>query len=154
MTSLLRGVIQSGTATAAAGLSSSIAGKTGTTNGYVDAWFVGYSPQIVAGAWTGFDDNKTIGYGETGGKAALTIWKEYMTSALKIVGEGDFEIPKGITNVLINKETGKLTSGDDPRAFRETFVEGFTPDAKRIINNPNQQLADPNLIEEDFFDNQ
>jgi penicillin-binding protein 1A len=154
MTSLLKGVIQSGTAASASGLSSSIAGKTGTTNGYVDAWFVGYSPNIIAGAWTGFDDNKTIGYGETGGKASLSIWKDYMAEALKTLGEGEYEVPKGITNVLINKDTGKLTSGDDPRAFRETFVDGFTPNSRKVINNPDQQLSDPNLIEEDFFDTQ
>jgi penicillin-binding protein 1A len=126
MTQLLRGVVQHGTGQSAAELSPNIAGKTGTTNDYVDAWFVGFSPNVVTAVWTGFDDNRTIGWGETGGRSALPIWKEYMRANIKKYGDQPFEVPAGITTEWIQKETGKRLAANIPGAFMEYFAEGAT----------------------------
>jgi penicillin-binding protein 1A len=76
-----------------------LAGKTGTTNDYVDAWFCGYQPSVVGVAWIGFDQPKRLGNGETGGSAALPIWIGYMETALKNVPEMHREVPQGMTKV-------------------------------------------------------
>jgi penicillin-binding protein 1A len=83
MTSLLQGVVQMGTATPAKRLNHPLAGKTGTTNDFTDAWFVGFSPSITCGVWIGFDEKKTLGSKETGGQAALPIWIDFMKVALQ-----------------------------------------------------------------------
>ena len=127
MTNLLKGVIQSGTGARAKRVSSFIGGKTGTTNNYVDAWFMGFSRNIVTGVWVGHDDNKTLGWPETGSKSALPIWAGYMKKAIQKYGESDFEVPAGIVNVAINKETGKPLSIGDNGVFLESFVEGTEP---------------------------
>jgi penicillin-binding protein 1A len=124
MTQLMKGVVQHGTAASAQDLSQNIAGKTGTTNDYVDAWFVGFTSNVVTAVWTGFDDNKTIGWGETGGRSALPIWKEYMRANIKRFGDQPFEAPAGITSEWIQKETGKRVAANSPGAFMEYFAEG------------------------------
>src|SRR5205085_12510663 len=83
MTSMLQEVVQHGTAIAAAGLKLPLAGKTGTTNNFTDAWFVGFSPSITCGVWVGYDEKKTLGPKETGGQAALPIWIDFMKVALQ-----------------------------------------------------------------------
>jgi penicillin-binding protein 1A len=129
MTNLLRGVVQNGTGRRARGVSSFIGGKTGTTNSYVDAWFLGFSTNIVTGVWTGFDNNKTLGWGETGSKSALPIWAAFMKDAIKKFGEEDFEAPAGIVNVLINKNSGALANSNtgDGIKLLESYVEGREP---------------------------
>jgi len=124
MTSLMKGVITSGTAASARDLSPNIAGKTGTTNDYVDAWFVGFTSNVVTGVWAGFDDNKTLGHGETGGRSALPIWKEYMRANIKKFGDQPFEIPPGVTSSWVNKETGRKAAPNSPGAIVEYFAEG------------------------------
>jgi len=98
MTDLLQSVVEEGTAQRALKLTSlaPIAGKTGTTNDFTDAWFIGFSPKIVTGVWVGRDDHKTIGKGATGGKAALPIWVDFMSGAFKKLSGGDFRVPSGI----------------------------------------------------------
>jgi penicillin-binding protein 1A len=132
MTNLLRGVTLYGTAAPAGRLSTNIGGKTGTTNNYVDALFVGFSENLVVGTWAGFDDNRPLGYGETGGKTALPMWIEYMASAIPKYGAPDFGIPDGITNVMINKETGRPVS-PGTEGFLESFVMGTEPGAENKI---------------------
>ena len=83
MTSMLRGVVQRGTAASAAALDWPLAGKTGTVNDYTDAWFVGFDPEITLGVWLGYDEKKPIGNGETGTTAALPIWIEIMKAYLE-----------------------------------------------------------------------
>ncbi len=101
MDSLMKGVVQRGTATRAAQAlkRSDLAGKTGTTNDYVDAWFCGYQPSIVGIAWIGFDQPKRLGSGETGGSAALPIWIGYMETSLKDVPEMHRNAPAGLSLV-------------------------------------------------------
>jgi penicillin-binding protein 1A len=127
MNNIMRGVIQNGTGRAAANISQNIGGKTGTTNNYVDAWFIGYGKNVVTGVWTGFDNNQTMGFGETGAKAALPIWKGFMKEALREYGDHDFSLPNGITNVYINKKTGDLAKAGQPNSLLESFVSGFEP---------------------------
>lgn len=99
VTDLLQNVIRSGTAARAAGINrlAPVAGKTGTTNDYTDAWFVGYSPRITTGVWVGKDDSTSLGKNETGARAALPIWMDFMEYALSgKYGGGNFRVPQGV----------------------------------------------------------
>lgn len=96
MTHLLTGVVQMGTATPAKALKHPVAGKTGTTNDFTDAWFVGFSPSITCGVWIGFDEKKTLGNKETGGQAALPIWIDFMKVALQGRDGEDFQPPDAV----------------------------------------------------------
>ena len=128
MTSLLEGVIQRGTGRRAAALGWPMAGKTGTTDDYKDAWFIGYTAHLAAGAWMGFDQPASLGYGEAGSRAALPIWIRFM----KKTGPGDsrnsFEIPSGIVIVEIDPDSGLLAGPDCPNRVSEVFLEGTEPE--------------------------
>ena len=93
MTSMLEAVIQHGTAIAASKLKAPLAGKTGTTNDFTDAWFIGFSPRLTAGVWVGYDEKKSLGAKETGARAALPIWIQFMTTALAGKEPGQFQPP-------------------------------------------------------------
>jgi len=93
MTSMLRDVVLHGTAIAAASMKYPLAGKTGTTNDFTDAWFVGFSPSMTAGVWIGYDEKKSLGAKETGARAALPIWMGFMKVALAGKDLGEFEPP-------------------------------------------------------------
>ncbi|MCF8057990.1 MAG: PBP1A family penicillin-binding protein [Bacteriovoracaceae bacterium] len=156
MTNLLRGVVLHGTGRSAKSVSTFLGGKTGTTNNYVDAWFLGFSQNIVTGVWTGFDENQTLGFGETGAKAALPTWKEFMAAGLKKYGEYDFRPPQGIVNVLIDKETGKPLRPGNEKGFLESFVEGTEPGGQQETDEDSQQNGPtgPILEEDDYYNNQ
>ena len=154
MTNILRGVIQNGTGASAKRISSFIGGKTGTTNNYADALFLGFSSNLALGVWTGFDDNKTLGWGETGAKAALPIWKKYMAVYLKKYGEHDFKIPNGIINVRINRETGQLAKSSDTNTIMETFIVGTEPGSKQENASPVENIENDLFTEDDYFNNQ
>ena len=98
ITTLLRAVVEEtgGTGARARSLGRTSAGKTGTTNGYFDAWYIGYTPQFVTGVWVGFDDEKTLGRGETGSSAALPIWIEYMKQVHENLPKEEFNVPDQI----------------------------------------------------------
>ncbi|HHJ38163.1 MAG: peptidase [Methylothermaceae bacteria B42] len=143
MHSLLQDVVRRGTAVKAKVLKrSDLAGKTGTTNDQRDAWFNGYASPLVAVSWVGFDSAKPLGNGETGGKAALPIWIEYMKTALKDQPENAFPMPKGIVTVPINPETGlRVTS--NAHAIHEIFREEFAPEEETAnFQNDSQQPQD------------
>jgi penicillin-binding protein 1A len=107
MTSLMQDVVRAGTATRAMSLGrSDLAGKTGTTNDFLDAWFAGYQPGLVAVSWIGFSTPRTLGSGETGGSAALPMWVNYMAVALKGVPEQPLVPPEGIATARIDPATG------------------------------------------------
>jgi penicillin-binding protein 1A len=93
MVSMLRDVVLHGTGIAAASMKYPVAGKTGTTNDFTDAWFVGFSPNLSCGVWVGFDEKKTLGAKETGARAALPIWMNFMNAALAGTDPEDFEPP-------------------------------------------------------------
>ena len=152
MSNLLKGVVQNGTGRGTRDISSFIGGKTGTTNNYVDAWFLGFSSKLVTGVWTGFDNNQTLGWGETGAKSALPIWKEFMRLGLKRYGEYDFSIPSGILNVAIDKESGKPVKSMGSGVLMESFVEGTEP-GKEVeeTETESQDISDTILEDEDYY---
>ena len=128
MNSLLRDVVQHGTATGAKVLGrQDLAGKTGTTNEQRDAWFNGYTRTNVATAWIGFDDFSPLGNAETGGVAALPMWVEFMRVALKDTPEAPLEMPEGIVKAFINPETGLLAASTSKSGIWEFFQEDHVP---------------------------
>ncbi|MFT6631777.1 MAG: penicillin-binding protein 1A [Bacteriovoracaceae bacterium] len=151
MSNLLRGVVQRGTGRNTREISSYIGGKTGTTNNYVDAWFLGFSAKVVTGVWTGFDNNQTLGFGETGAKSALPIWKSYMEASIKKFGDVDFSIPSGIVNVAIDSKTGELYR-DGPDRFMEAFVEGTEPGLEEKISDDDEPVEGRSILDsEDYY---
>ncbi len=129
LTDLLRATIEEkyGTAHRAAALGRPLAGKTGTTNDQKDAWFVGFSPELVSGVWVGHDAKEVLGKKETGGHAALPIWISYMSGALANVPVADFPVPDGIVFARVNRQTGQPTDADDPASRFQPFAEGALP---------------------------
>ena len=142
LTSILEGVIQRGTARKAnvLGFQGSVAGKTGTTNNHVDAWFCGYQADLVAIAWVGFDNPKSLGNNETGGRAALPMWMSYMSKALKGVPTAAYTPPAGITTAKINPETGLREAHG---AMTEYFLEEqLPPEADNKVDEAIKSVED------------
>ncbi len=129
MISLMSSVINNGTASSArrAGFDRPAAGKTGTTDNFSDNWFIGYTPQITAGAWVGFDDKTSIGANQTGASNALPIWTRFMLAATQYYPYKDFEIPSGILFRDVDPETGQLATDRCPETIREVFTEKTVP---------------------------
>jgi penicillin-binding protein 1A len=124
--SLMRAVIEEGTAQSLQQLKRPIAGKTGTTQNYRDAWFAGFTAEMVAVAWVGFDDGKTLGRGETGGRAALPIWQSFVQKALQGQAAQEFAEPEGVVQERIDSGSG-LLAGDAVPGRLEWFIEGTAP---------------------------
>ena len=123
---MTEGVVQRGTATTVASVGAPLGGKTGTTNDYKDAWFIGYSPDLVVGVWAGFDQPRDMGEGETGGRIAAPVFRDFMREALRGVPPTPFRIPSGVRLVRIDYETGLLPSPTTER----TLLEAFRPDTE------------------------
>ncbi len=129
---MLKGVVDRGTAYTAHTLASPIAGKTGTTNGYTDAWFMGFSPEYTVGVWTGYDDpSKSLGGGATGAEVALPIWidifKQFEEQKLR-AAKPDFEPPPGVVIVPMDLHSGRRGTGPCGRVIKEAFIAGQEPD--------------------------
>jgi penicillin-binding protein 1A len=144
-TSLMRSVVEEGTGAAVRELGRPAAGKTGTANEYRDAWFSGFTPDLVASAWVGFDDHSSLGTGETGGRAALPIWLGFMRSALEGKPVHDFEMPSGVQTARIDPATG-LLAGTHVPGRAENFLEGTAPTAE--APPPGEASPDRFLMEE------
>jgi penicillin-binding protein 1A len=131
MTDILHDATVSGTAARAARElnRNDLAGKTGTSQNYRDNWFNGFTRQIVASVWVGFDDDKTLGGGEEGSKNALPIWIDYMREALANVPESRLERPGGLMDLRVSTTTGMLADQSDPTAVFETFMVEHPPKA-------------------------
>ncbi len=127
MTYMLQGVVQRGTAWRARVLKRPVGGKTGTTDEYTDAWFVGFSPSITAGVWVGFDVKKTLGRDETGSRAALPVWIKFMEQYFKDRPVEKFQVPPNIIFVKIDSYTGKLAMPFCLHTIDEAFVPGTEP---------------------------
>jgi penicillin-binding protein 1A len=128
MTNLLRGVVQRGTAIKAAALNWPIGGKTGTTDDYTDAWFIGFDPDITIGVWVGLDQKKPIGHNQTGAEAALPIWIEIMKAWIGDRSEPPtFEPPGNIVFVSVDKSSGGAADETTPGAISEAFIAGTEP---------------------------
>jgi penicillin-binding protein 1A len=143
MSYMLQEVVLYGTGTGARVLKRKVGGKTGTTNEFVDAWFMGFSPELVTGVWTGFDNPRTLGKGEVGSRAALPAWNEYMAAALERYKVDEYPVPKGIVFVRIDPKTGAPAGPGNSSGVKEAFVEGSEPSLER----QNQQTPDSS----DFF---
>jgi penicillin-binding protein 1A len=153
MNTLLRDVVQRGTATKAKSLQrTDLAGKTGTTNDQKDAWFNGFTPHIVGIAWVGRDNSQSLGRFETGGKAALPLWVDFMRYALKDKAEEELVMPEGISKVLIDTEEGLLAREESPTStweyFRTKFVPTqYVPFTPEITNNTTgEEQATPEAL--------
>ncbi len=148
MTSMLRSVVTEGTGRPAQRLERAVVGKTGTSNEARDAWFVGYSPSIVAGVWVGFDDQRSLGKRETGTRSALPIWIDVMEAADKTPKETDFAMPSGVIVARIDPASGLLAYEGQEDALEEVFLSGTTP--VEVARSPD--VADPNLFLMEQYD--
>jgi penicillin-binding protein 1A len=129
LTNMLASVLENGTAASARalGLTVPAAGKTGTTDDYTDAWFIGYTPDLVAGVWVGFDKKKKIGPGMTGASAALPIWVDVVEAGSKGKPPSDFPVPSGVVTRQICAQTGLLANPSCIETEIELFREGSEP---------------------------
>jgi penicillin-binding protein 1A len=128
ITNMMEDVIQKGTGQAAKGIGRPIAGKTGTTDEFINAWFIGGAPNLVTGIYVGFDDRRSLGETESGAHAALPIWINFMQKALKPLPIVAFTIPEGISFVKVDPTTGLLEDGQEGEASTvELFVKGSEP---------------------------
>ena len=127
VTNMMRSVLNEGTGAGAraAGFTQDAAGKSGTTNDLRDAWFVGFTPELLTVVWVGLDDNQPLGL--SGTQAALPIWTTFMMRALGGRPSVPFEAPEGIVFVDIDRDTGKVAAPGCPRIFHESFVAGTQP---------------------------
>jgi len=149
MDSMLKDVILRGTGVKAKVLNrGDIGGKTGTTNGPRDAWFSGYSPHLVATAWVGFDDNSVIGRNEYGGSAALPIWIDFMSKALKGKTDLDKRQPNGIVTVKIDPKTGKRVAPSN-KGIYEFFRTKNVPAAPDEDSSSSETELNP--LPDDIF---
>jgi len=126
ITSILKSVVQEGTGRRVARLGRPVAGKTGTTNNYIDAWFIGFTTDLVTGVWVGLDDNKPLGRRETGARAAAPIWLDFMKEAERGKPVSDFPIPPEITFKRIDRKTGLLAPFGQA-SFFECFLADKAP---------------------------
>ena len=126
VTSMLESVVKHGTGRKAAELGRPVAGKTGTTNDTHDAWFIGFTPDLLAGVWVGFDSERSLGAHETGGHAAAPIWTEFMKEALGDRPVVDFPVPEGVTFAQIDPASG-LRAVPGGESELEVFLTGSEP---------------------------
>ena len=144
MTSILEGVAVRGTGAKLNGLHRHLAGKTGTTNETKDAWFVGFSPDLVAGVYIGYDEPESLGMAETGAHAALPIFYDFMKEALQDTPDTSFRIPAGIKLVRVNPYTGKPSAPGDKAAIIEALKPDFEfNNRQRVVGDDNSVVAAP-----------
>lgn len=144
MTNLLQGVVKYGTARRILALNRPVAGKTGTTNNLHDAWFVGYTPRYITGVWVGYDEERSLGKGETGARSAIPIWLGFMKKVLENKPVRVFQMPEGVVFSKIDAETGLLPSTDSKKTIFECFKEGTAPTEYSKMSD---SITDP----EEFF---
>jgi len=147
ISSVLKGVIEDpkGTGVRARALGREVAGKTGSTNGYFDAWFIGYTAQVSTGVWVGYDREKSIGRGEVGGRSALPIWLEYMKVAHEDLPQMTFPVPEGIVFANVDGDTGKLASAESKVVVKQAYLEGTEP-----TSSSNKEQENSDFLKQDF----
>lgn len=133
MSSLLKAAVEDreGTGGRARALEREVAGKTGSSNGYYDGWFIGFTQQIATGVWTGFSQERSMGKGEVGGRSALPIWVDYMKAAHEKLPAMTLTVPEGIVFANIDGETGLLATPSSSHVIRQAFKEGTEPTSAR-----------------------
>jgi len=137
MVSIMEGVVRRGTGARLKSLKRPLAGKTGTTNESRDAWFIGFTPNLVVGVFTGFDNPRSLGRRETGSSVALPIFEQFMSEALKDKPPVPFRRPSGVRNIRINAETGVRARPGDKKVIWESFVNGTEPTDEMYILGEN-----------------
>ena len=146
---LLEAVVKDpeGTARRAQVLDRPVGGKTGTTDGYYDTWFVGASPLISTAVWLGFDNEKSLGKGETGSRTALPIWIDYMKASHKDLAPVEFPVPDQVVFANIDGETGELVSPTSREIIHQAFIEGTEPQARSSQELSNEKWIEPDETE-------
>ncbi len=153
LTDMLAGVAKRGTAVSLAKIELATAGKTGTTNNYTDAWFVGFTPRFTLLTWVGYDKKRYLGRNMTGAVAALPIWQSIVERGLEegwLDGEKSFEIPPGIIEREIEPVTGMLASGESDETIMEVFIDGTEPE-KRFDRDSARLKRLPWFLQEPFY---
>ncbi|MBA3517388.1 MAG: penicillin-binding protein 1A [Rhizobiales bacterium] len=146
ITSMMEGVVKRGTATVIQEVGKPIAGKTGTTNDEKDAWFVGFSPDLVVGVFLGYDQPRAMGKGQTGGVLAAPIFAEFMKVALKDAPPKEFQVPPGIELIPIDRRTGLQAQGSGDGVILEAFKPGTAPPSTYSIIGYQDQMGVPQTI--------
>jgi penicillin-binding protein 1A len=146
ITSMMEGVVQRGTATVVKQVGKPIAGKTGTTNDEKDAWFVGFSPDLVCGVFIGFDQPTPMGRGETGGVLAAPVFTDFMKSALADEPPKEFQAPPGIELIPIDRRTGLRAQAGDPDVILEAFKPGTSPPSTYSIIGYQDTMGIPQQV--------
>jgi penicillin-binding protein 1A len=123
MTQMMRGVVERGTGRAARALGRPAAGKTGSTNDFSNAWFIGFTPSLVTGVWVGYDQPRSLGHDETGGRLAAPIWTTYMKRVLRLTPIEDFPVPDGVTLAFVDLDA----SNECVRPVPMAFIHGSEP---------------------------
>jgi penicillin-binding protein 1A len=136
---LMQEVLRTGTGASAKGLSPNLAGKTGTTNENTDAWFIGGSPNLIAGVWVGFDTPTSLGKRQTAASVALPIWAQFFGQALKYVPDREFPVPAGITLARVDPSTGKAVPPGSSEGMVLPFKLGTVPETGVPSGKPSQQ---------------
>lgn len=153
MVSILQGVTLRGTGARIASLHKNLAGKTGTTNENKDAWFIGFSPDMVVGVYVGFDEPRTLGRIETGAAAALPIFYDFMKEALKNKPNLEFRVPQGIKFVRVNPNTGRPAGLGDKVVIMEALKPDFQfGDKQRVVGDDGRSMLDAETSAADEFD--
>jgi penicillin-binding protein 1A len=149
VTDMLMAVVNEGTGWRLKELGRRLGGKTGTTNDQADAWFMGFSPDIVTGVWVGHDESRFLGFGETGSRAAAPVWVDYMRVALEDRPRRDFPVPESIVFTRIDRETGLLAARNSVDTIWQPFISGSEPtetaDTRRTTDEALRDLREDSL---------
>ncbi len=142
---LLEGVVQNGTGRSVAAVGKPLAGKTGTSNDAFDVWFMGFSPDLVAGIFIGFDEPRTLGARETGGGTAAPIFRDFMKEALKDRPATPFRVPPGVSLVRVEHDSGRPAEPGDRRVILEAFKTGTSPESQVTILGQSEEDPEAGL---------
>ncbi len=148
ITSMMEGVVSRGTAAGKIKLDRPVAGKTGTTNDEKDAWFVGYTPDLVAGLYIGFDNPAPLGRGSTGGSMSAPIFNEFMQAAVVGTPPGKFRLPEGMSLIPVNRKTGMYATEGDPDTIIEAFKPGTGPADTFSVIGMEEYVAPEEILRE------
>lgn len=147
ITSMMEGVVTRGTAAGKIKLDRPVAGKTGTTNDEKDAWFVGYTPDLVAGLYLGFDTPAPLGRGGTGGSLAAPIFNNFMQQAVKHSSPSKFRVPEGMSLIAVNRKTGMFANEGEPDTIIEAFKPGTGPASVYSVIGGEQNMDSDEILQ-------
>ncbi|MEE9912213.1 MAG: PBP1A family penicillin-binding protein [Deltaproteobacteria bacterium] len=137
---VMQDVVESGTGRRVKSIGRPVAGKTGTTNDIRDAWFIGFTPSLITGVWIGFDQEKSLGKHEVGGRAAAPVWLYFMEKALQGKPVEAFPVPEGIVFVKVDHKTGRPAQGAGPGTIYECFLDNALPSEKEEATEEKEEL--------------